>query len=440
MEELMKGFSRRSLLAGASAFQIIKPGLVRGAGNERVKFGLVGCGGRGTAAAVNLMTADSNTELVAMGDIFEDKLEGSLSRLRDLKYIQRNAGPSAPFLNQPVDELVNSIRSRVKVDPEHHFTGFDAYKKVIASDVDLVLLATPPGYRPEHFEAVINAGKHCWATKPIATDPVGVRRFMAAVKLAEQKKLCVNGGTPSVSRQNAMETRQKIRDGAIGAIVSVQTRNHAPLVLHVRSGRDPRWGDMEWQHREWYSFVWICGDMLVEQAVHGITFCNWMMGTHPERVVSSGGAAWRPREEMYGNIYDHHDSNFIFPNGVHMHSYCRQYPAGCPTGGGNIFIGTRGRSTGNDLAGARKTLDGFVEEHIRMMRAIRGDAPYLNEGMVVAEGTMTAIMAREAAYSGLEITWDMIMNSKQDLQPKQFGYKLEMDVPPLPVPGQYKFV
>ena len=436
----MKHVSRRSLVAGASAFQIIKPELVRGAGKERVRFGLVGCGGRGTAAAVNLMTADNNIELVAMGDIFEDKLEGSLRQLRDPKYIQRNAGPSAPILNQPVNELIGSISGRVKVDPEHHFIGFDAYTKVIASDVDLVLLATPPGYRPQHFEAVINAGKHCWATKPIATDPVGVRRFMAAVKVAQAKKLTVNGGTPGVSGQNAIETKQKIKGGAIGDILCVQTRNHAPLVLHVKSGRDSNWGDMEWQHREWYSFVWICGDMLVEQAVHGITFCNWMMDMHPERVVSSGGAAWRPREEMYGNIYDHHDSNYIYPNGVHMHSYCRQYPPGCPTGGGNSFIGAKGRSNGNDLGSVKTPLDTFVQEHMRMMKSIRGDGPYLNEGMVVAEGTMTAIMAREAAYSGLEITWDMIMNSKQDLQPKQFDYKLKMDAPALPVPGRYKFV
>ncbi len=436
----MKHVTRRSMLAGASSFHILRPELVRGAGKERLRFGLVGCGGRGTAAAVNLMTADPAVELVAMGDIFEDKLEGSLGQLRNPKYIERNAGPSAPLLNQTVPELVGSISSRVKVGPEHHFTGFDAYKKVIASDVDLVLLATPPGYRPEHFEAVINAGKHCWATKPIATDPVGVRRFMAAVKLAQAKKLTVNGGTPSVSGQNALETKQKIKAGAIGDILSIQTRNHAPLVLHVKSGRDPKWGDMEWQHREWYSFVWICGDMLVEQAVHGITFCNWIMDMHPERVVSSGGAAWRPREEMYGNIYDHHDSNFIYPNGAHMHSYCRQYPPGCPTGGGNFFIGSKGRSSGNDLGSVKKPLDNFVQEHMRMMRSIRGEGPYLNEGMVVAEGTMTAIMAREAAYSGLEITWDMIMNSQQDLQPKQFDYKRQMDVPPLPVPGQYKFI
>jgi predicted dehydrogenase len=221
----MKQISRRSVVAGASAFQVIKPELVRGAGNERIRFGIVGCGGRGTAAAANLMTADANTELVAMADVFEDKLEGSLRQLRDPAYIARNVRTAAPLLNQPVDELVRSIAGRVKVDPEHHFVGFDAYKKVIASDVDLVLLVTPPGYRPEHFEAVIEAGKHCWATKPIATDPVGVRRFMAAVKRAEEKKLCVNGGTPSVSTRNAIETKQKIREGAIGEIVSVQTLN-----------------------------------------------------------------------------------------------------------------------------------------------------------------------------------------------------------------------
>jgi hypothetical protein len=186
--------------------------------------------------------------------------------------------------------------------------------------------------------------------------------------------------------------------------------------------------------------VWICGDMLVEQAVHGVTFCNWMMDAHPERVVSSGGAAWRPREEMYGNIYDHHDSDFVYPNGVHMASYCRQYPPGCFTGGGNLFTGSKGKSDGHDLGSVPHRPSTFVEEHMRMMKSIRGDGPYLNEGMVVAEGTMTCIMAREAAYSGQEITWDMIMNSKQDLQPKRFDYKLKMDVPPLPVPGRYKFV
>ena len=440
----MSELTRRAILAGSSAFTIIKPELVRGAGQERIRVGLVGCGGRGTQAVVNLMQADANVELVAMGDIFEDKLEGSLKNLRDPKFVEKNVATSAPALNQKTPELVNSIISRVKVDPEHHLIGFDAFKKVIASDVDMVMLVTPPGYRPEQFEAVINAGKHCWATKPIATDPAGVRRFMASVKVAAQKKLCVNGGTPGVSGVNAIETKAKIKSGAIGDIVAIQTTNYAPPVLHVPTGRDSKWADMEWQHREWYSFVWICGDMLVEQAVHGVTFCTWMMDGHPERVVSEGGAAWRPKEEMYGNIYDHHDSNFVFANGAHMYSFCRQYPTASVGGrggvAGNIFYGTKGRSNGTDMGSLQGKIDGFVQEHQRMMKAIRGDAPYLNEGMVIAEGTMTCVMAREAAYSGEEITWDMIMNSKQDLQPKQFDYKLKMDVPPLPVPGKYKFI
>ena len=438
----MEKLSRRSLLAASSAFTIVKPELVRGAGDERIKVGIVGCGGRGTQAVVNLMQADANVELVAMADVFEDHLEGSLKNLRNPEFIKRNVASSAPALGQNVDELTKSILGRIKVDPEHHFVGFDAYKKVINSDVQLVMLVTPPGYRPEHFEAVINAGKHCWATKPIATDTVGVRLFMASVKVAEHKKLCVNGGTPSVSGRSAIETKEKIKAGEIGEVLSIQTTNYAGLVLHVKSGRQAKWGDMEWQHRQWYSHLWICGDMLVEQAVHGVTFCNWMVDGHPERVVSSGGVAWRPRTEDYGNIYDHHDSNFVFANGVHMHSYCRQYPPGSGGKGvgGHFFAGSKRRSNGTDLGESRLPIDGFVQEHQRMMKSIRGSAPYLNEGMVIAEGTMTCIMAREAAYSGLEITWDMIMNSKQDLQPKKFGYDLPMSVPPVPVPGEYKFI
>jgi predicted dehydrogenase len=435
----MTGVSRRSLLAGASAFQIVKPELVRGAGKERLKFGLVGCGGRGTAAAVNLLTADPATELVAMADVFEDKLEGSLRAMSNLtnpdKSVFQYTG--VPRI-EGTSETPASVQKRVKVDAEHRFVGFDAYQKVIASDADIVLLVTPPGYRPEHFEAAVNAGKHVFVEKPIATDPVGVRRFMESVRKAERNKLSVVAGTQWISGRSAIETRKKIQDGAIGDILSVYTNNLTGLVLHVKDGRRPDWGDMEWEHREWYSFVWICGDAIVEQHVHGINYCNWITGMHPERVVASGGVAWRPREEMYGNIYDHIFADFVYPNGVHMACHCRQYPTRV-RGSGQLFVGAKGKSTGRDL-GTNRAIDDYVEEHIDLVNSIRGDGPYINQGMLVAESTMTAIMARESAYSGIEITWDMIMNSKQDLQPKQFDYKLKMDVPPVPVPGQYKFV
>jgi predicted dehydrogenase len=162
------------------------------------------------------------------------------------------------------------------------------------------------------------------------------------------------------------------------------------------------------------------------------------MGTHPERVTASGGAAWRPREEEYGNIYDHLTADFVYPNGVHMLSHCRQYPKGSYTNTSEIIIGTKGRSNCRDLG--TPALDPYVQEHIEMLRSIRGDGPYINQGMAVAESTMTCIMGREAAYSGLEITWDMAMASQQDLQPKAYDLNMQLDTPPLPVPGKYQFV
>ncbi len=425
------------MLAGATAFTVVKPELVRGAGKEKLKAGLIGCGGRGTLAAANLLTGDPNVELVAMGDVFEDKLEGSLANLHSPDYLKSRTKKAAEFMGKPVDEVAESISKRVNVDGAHRFSSFDAFRKVIASDVDIVMLCTPPGYRPEHFEAAVNANKHVFTEKPIATDPVGVRRFMAAVRKAEQAKLSVVSGAQRHADRPYVESVQKIHDGAVGDVVALNSRYLSGPVMHAKS-REPKWGEMEWQHRNWYSFLWICGDQIVEQHYHNIDFMNWVMDTHPVKVVASGGAAWRPREELYGNIYDHLASDFTYANGVHLSSHCRQYPQGGYRIVDDLIVGTKGRSNGLDLG--TKGLDPYVQEHINLVRSIRGDGPYLNEGMRVAEATMTCIMARESAYSGLEITWDMIMASQQDLQPKAFDYKLALQAPPLPVPGQYKFI
>jgi predicted dehydrogenase len=189
---------------------------------------------------------------------------------------------------------------------------------------------------------------------------------------------------------------------------------------------------------------------VVEQHLHNIDVCNWVMGAHPVKCVASGGAAWRPKEEIYGNIYDHLSADFTYANGVHMSSYCRQYPKGCYQNISELIVGTKGRSNAHDLgSGTRQDVrkgfrdpleDPYVREHIAMVKSIRGDGPYINHAMAVAESTMTCVMARESAYSGMELTWDMMMKSKLDLQPKNFDYKLKMDVPPLPVPGVYKFI
>ena len=438
--------SRRSFLknssvigAGTSAFTIIRPELVRGAGKERLKAGLVGCGGRGTEAVVNLLTGTENVEIVAMGDIFEDRLEKSLASIRD--------------------ETKNpKLQDRVKVPPDRHFVGFDAYKKVIASDVDIVMLATPPGYRPEHFEACIAAKKHVFCEKPFGTDPVGVRRFMAAAKKSEELKLTVMSGAQRRFARDYTETIDKIKNGAIGDVVATYAYWVGGPVLQFLGGgwpgpngqRDPKWSDMIWQNRNWYSFVWLCGDQVVEQHLHNIDVCNWVMGTHPEKVVASGGAIWRPREAAYGNIYDHLSADFEYANGVHMSSYCRQYPKGCATNVSELIVGAKGRSNAHDMGsgtgqdvrgGFRDPMENpYVREHTAMVNSIRGDGPYINHAMAVAESTMTCIMARESAYSGLEITWDMIMNSKRDLSPKAMNYEASIEVPPLPVPGEYKFI
>ena len=423
MENGSNEISRRSFLgrstalgAAATAFTIIRPELVRGAGDEKLRAGLVGCGGRGTAAAQQFLHGNNNVELVAMGDIFEDHLEKSLAEIRESKY----AG----------------VAEKVKVDPDHHFVGFDAYKKVLASDIDLVMLATPPGYRPEHFVAAVEAKKHIFAEKPFGTDPVGVRKVMAASKKAEELKLTVVSGAQRRNQTEYLDTWKKVRDGAVGDIVATYGYWVGTPVIQQEQ-RDPAWSDMVFQHRAWYSFVWICGDQIVEQHLHNIDAINWFMGTHPEKVFASGGAAWRPRIEIYGNIYDHIDADFTYANGVHMSSHCRQYRKPTYTDVSELIIGTRGRTNCRDMGS--KGEDPYVREHVALVKSIRGQGPYINDGMAVAESTMTCIMARESAYSGQEITWDQMMASNLDLQPKAFDYDMKLTVPPLPVPGEYQF-
>jgi len=414
---------------------------VRGQGKEKLKAGIVGCGGRGTQAVVDSLTGNENIELVAMADVFEDHLESSLNQLRDPKFIGRHAGITVERGGaqkaMTAEDLVASIGPRIKVQPEYHFVGFDAYQKLVKTDVDIVMLTTPPGYRPIHFEAAVEAGKHVFTEKPIATDATGVRRFMAAGRKATEKKLTVMSGAQRHEDKPYAESVQKIHDGALGDILSLYAFYLSGPVFHAQA-RDAKWGDMEWEHRNWYSFLWLCGDQIVEQHFHNIDFMNWVMGTHPERVVALGGAAWRPRAALYGNIYDHLSSDFVYPNGVHLSSTCRQYPKGAFNNVSDLIVGSKGKSTGLDLG--TKGISAYVQEHIDMVESILGRKPYINQSIPIAESTLTCVMARESAYSGMAITWDQIMNSKQDLMPKAYGYELKTEPTPLPIPGEYRFV
>jgi len=422
------------VVTAATTFTIIKPQLVRGAGKERLKAGLVGCGQRGSQAVVDMMTGTENVDLVAVADLFEDKLEGSL----------RN------YASKPGYE---KWKDRIKVAPDMRHTGFDAFRKLIASDIDIVMLATPPGYRPEHFEAAVNANKHVFCEKPFGTDAMGVKRFMAAAKLSEEKKLTVVSGAQRRFARDYMATVDKIHNGALGDLLAMNAHWIGSPVFPIKTPEDrkPQWGEMTWQHRQWYSYVWLCGDQIVEQHLHNLDVMNWVMDTHPVKVVASGGASWRPMEpEFYGNIFDHFNCEFTYANGARLTSNCRQFPKGTYQDVSEYVIGSKGHSncrdmgtgTGQDVRTAFKDPleNPYVREHMAFIASIRGDGPHINHAMKVAESTMTCVMGREAAYSGLEITWDMMMNSKQDLQPKEFGYDLPLPIPPRPVPGEYKFV
>lgn len=426
-------YSRRRLLAGsmqaatvtAGAFTVIAPEVLRGQLQTPLKAGVVGLGGRGRQAVVDLLQGAQNVTVTAVGDLFEDKLEGNLKWLRE---DPRNA----------------SVAERVQVSPEQRFTGFEAFRKVMATDVDIVILATPPGYRPMHFEAAVEAKKHVFCEKPFGTDPVGVRRFMAAAKKSEELKLTVVSGAQRRFQREYVETVDKIKAGALGELTAAYAYWVGTPVIQQKA-RDPQWGDMTWQHRNWYSYVWLCGDQIVEQHLHNIDVINWVMGGHPEKVMATGGRIWRPNEELYGNIYDHVSADFTYANGVRLSSYCRQFPR---ENGSKVFtkvaeevVGSKGRSNCRDLATPSEAPSRpYVAEHTALVHSIRGTGPYINHAMPVAESTMTCIMARESAYSGQEITWEMMMNSQLDLQPKAFDYDLKMEVPPVPVPGVYKFL
>lgn len=444
--------SRRSLLRASSvgapaAFTFVKPHLVRGAGKEKLTVGLVGCGGRGTAAVFEMMAATENVELTAMADVFEDKLESSLRRFREdrarlKRYVGRTVMRDGKQHQLTMEDMEKQMASNIKVAPDRHFVGQDAFQKLLATDIDAVLLITPPGHRPLHFEAAIEANKHVFLEKPIATDPVGVRRVMAAGRKARERGLTVVSGTEIRYTPKNIETVERIQAGAIGDVVATYAYWYGNAIFHA-SERKPGWSELDWQHRNWYSFVWICGDQLVEQQVHRIDMLDWVMQAHPVKAIGNGGRAWRQDDNpVHGDVFDIMDVEFTYPNGVKLTSMSRHYPRHdhLPRWSGAEIVGARGRSDGSDMARTEADPIGGMEEQSRLANSIRGDGPYINNTMAVAESTMVCIMGREAAYSGQEITWDQVMQSQLDLYPKDLSPGAEIPVPRPRVPGVYRFV
>jgi myo-inositol 2-dehydrogenase / D-chiro-inositol 1-dehydrogenase len=404
------------------------PGIISGQTvTNALKVGLVGCGGRGSGAAGQALTADPNNELTSLADIDDQIVELAATRLK------------------------NSTKFGSQVKISNTFSGLDAYDKVINSGVDVVLLATPPGFRPQHLTAAVNANKHVFCEKPCATDSPGVREVIAAQKMAQSKNLALVCGFCWRYNNMIQEAVEQVRGGAIGRLVSHYSTYYTNPVkpLPPESTRPAGMSDIEWQIRHWYNFNWLSGDSLVEQAVHNADKIMWIMNDQPPlSAVAVGGRAVPANG---GNIYDHFEVNYLFPNGYRVFLANRQ-ATGCYNGTLDYVMGTDGTLL---LGGGQpriETPDGKVKwqfqgqeydmyqrEHDVLFASIRSGKPK-NDDLNLATSTLLALMGRHAAYSGQQVTWDQALNSQVSLVPKPVVWNAQHEVPGLAIPGRSQVV
>ena len=393
------------------------------AGSDRLKVGLVGCGGRGTGAAEQALTADKNVALVAMADAFPDRLADSLSALKG-----------------------SAVAGQVEITPERQFIGFDAYKQVIDA-VDVVLLTTPPGFRPIHLAYAVAKGKHTFVEKPVAVDAPGVRSVLKSIDEAKSKGLTLVSGLCWRYHVPRVETMKRVRDGAVGKLVAIETTYDSGGVWEPRKKRDEVKSEMEYQMRNWYYYDWLSGDHIVEQAVHAIDTMAWAMGDEPPaRCFASGGRTVRTGPE-YGNIYDHFSVVYEYANGTRGYHNSRHW-RGAYQQVKDYILGAKGTCDvfGHRISGEapwrfRAPRDAKYEmyqaEHDALFASLRNGKP-INDGLYAARSTLLGIMGRDAAYTGESITWDQAMNSTKELVPREFAWG---DAPqrPVPRPGATKF-
>lgn len=391
-----------------------RPLLDRAPDGKPLKAGLVGCGGRGTGAAFDFLNAGPNLQVTALADVFEDRLTDCRNRL----------------LNEKKQEIPD----------EKCFIGFDAYQRVIDSGVDVVLLATPPHFRPDHFAACVQARKHVFMEKPVAVDPVGARYIMTTARKADAIGLCVVTGTQRRHQREYMAAYKQIRDGAIGDIVSANCYwNQDQLWYRVR---EEGWSDMEAMVRDWVNWCWLSGDHIVEQHVHNLDVINWFTGMHPVKAVGFGARTRR----VTGDQFDFFSVDYEYENGMHLHSMCRQI-SGCVNNVSEFIVGTRGisncrswikKSNGSlawQYSHKREEMSPYVQEHVDLVTAIRKNQP-INEAETTAISTMVAIMGRISAYTGMEVTWDQVMGSALRLGPEEYRMGPVDMKPVIPVPGR----
>ncbi|MCX8038689.1 MAG: Gfo/Idh/MocA family oxidoreductase [Candidatus Sumerlaeia bacterium] len=417
-----KGVNRREFLkkaavasAAAATVSAARPGYV--AGSDMLKIGLIGCGGRGRGAVANVLRAAEvvgiPAQVVALADVLGRGQEAARSLM---------GGKS------------KAVREGINVKPDMIFDGLDGYKKLLATDVNYVMLAAYPAFRPEHFEAAVEAKKQIFTEKPVAVDPVGIRRFMKAAKRSEELGLSVVAGTQRRHQAVYVNTIKQIHDGLIGDIIAGCVYWQGSPVINARE-RDPKWGDLEWQLRAWYAHLWVSGDNIVEQHVHNLDIANWVLKAHPIRAFGNGGRAWKRRDAFLGNIWDNFSIDYEYPKGVHVFSMSRHF-SDLPSKIDELFLGTKGQSNAHDKGdGGLQWEEPYVQEHVHLIQSIIGKRPKINEAMQVAESTFTAILGRESAYQGKPLEWDALLNSDLSYVPKEISWEAKIPVAPVPHPG-----
>jgi myo-inositol 2-dehydrogenase/D-chiro-inositol 1-dehydrogenase len=417
--------SSTAAAASALAFPSITLGKEAG---DKMKIGFIGCGGRGTGAASQALKADSNVELWAMGDVFQSKIDSSL----------RNLSKAVP-----------DAKEKINVDEKRQFVGLDAYEKVLESGVDAVILTTPPGFRPMQFKAAVDADKHIFLEKPMATDAPGLRQVMKSVEEAKKKKLSVVAGFCWRYHYARREFYRRIAEGQIGDVRAIYATYYTGPVksMPADDARDPNWSDIEWQVRNWYNFTWLGGDGLVEQAIHSVDKIAWVMDDVPPLSCVAVGGRQIPNNS--GNIFDHCEVNYLYEGGVRGFIGCRQQKH-CHNENNDYIIGSKGTgeisrgqcflTTADEkwrYQGAQPNM--YQVEHDEMWAALRAGNP-INDGDRMCTSTLMGIMGRMAAYTGAQVTWDMALNSEEDLFPKDLSWETGKHQPPgIAQPGLRKF-
>ena len=383
---------------------VIPPMLEKAPDGIPLKAGLIGCGGRGSGAMIDFLNAGPNLTIHAMGDVFQDRVEECRVKLKNEK--------------------------NMEIADENAFVGFDAYEKVIDSGVDVVILATPPHFRPAHFEAAVQAGKHIFLEKPVAVDPAGIRSIMASGKKAEAMGLKIAAGTQRRHQHDYLEVYKQVMNGAIGQITSANCYWNQNKLWH----RNPQanWSEMEFMIRDWVNWLWLSGDHIVEQHVHNIDVVNWFTNSHPVKAVGFGSRQRR----VTGDQYDNFSVDFVYPDGMHLHSMCRQIN-GTVNNVSEFLVGTNGKTNcantiwdlngektfayqyPSEDNGQKPNNSPYLQEHVNLVTCIRKNIP-INETEGIAISNMTAIMGRISAYTGKETTWDEMMNSGMKLGPSTY--------------------